>query len=413
MRYLFLDSFFIQIKPPMSSRNLRQSQLPQQVVAALSRQQIKTCGDLLSLGRLRIAQLLPHLDMSAIDNLIQIVSGVVAPSPQTAQQMHARLLNLNTAVLTGLPELDTALGQGIPSDIVTELVGRAGVGKTQTCFTLSVNACLPKILTVTELELEAGTVAYLDTERKFSPVRVLQIAEARLRAADPTASETRIKEVAQSVVSKIHVFTLTNCRDLLERIKTLQSFIIQQHVRLIVVDSVAAVARQDFAVGSLIQRQQWLNHLASELKYLAETFHVPIVVTNQVTTKSGGLQNAPKLKHQGREQSMVVGEEVQEVNNVDSSADYLAGAVVDPAPADVDRGYLAHASTSVLQAALGNTWAHGVNTRLFVDVETVPGTNHGGNRCIRITKSPTAPYTSVPFQLNEFGISPLISAETS
>ena len=360
-------------------RNLRQCQLDPQVVTALSAKNIKTCQDLLSIGRLRIAQLLPDHDISSIDSILCTVSQVVAPSPQTAQELHTRLLNLNTAVSTGLPELDTALGKGVPSDIVTELVGRAGVGKTQTCFTLSVNACLPKILSMAESE--QGTVAYLDTERKFSPVRVLQIVESRLRLTFPNAVEERIKEVGQLVVSRIHVFTLTNCKDLLNCIKTLQTFIIQQSVKLIVIDSVAAVARQDFGNGSIIQRQQWLNSLASELKYLAETFHVPVVVTNQVTTKQGGLSNAPKLKHQ---QNMGRGDDTS------SSSSISMSSMINQS----DRGYMAHASTSVLQAALGNTWAHGVNTRLFVDVETKPGMNHGGIRCIHITKSPTGKCSS-------------------
>ena len=393
----------------MSSRSLRQAQLPSHIVTTLAIAQIKTCGDLLSIGRLRVAQLLPSLNISKIDELLYTVSSVVAPTPQTAHHLHVRLLNLNTSIPTGLPRLDAALGQGVPSDIVTELVGRAGVGKTQTCFTLAVQACLPSRLEIAE-DTE-GTVAYLDTERKFSAVRVLQIAESRLRAAHPDATDARIKEVAHQVVSRIHVFTLTSCKELLESVQSLQPFIIQQHTRLIVVDSVAAVARQDFASGSLVQRQQWLNHLASELKYLAEIFHVPVVVTNQVTTKSIG-NHLPQLRHQtSAATSVAVALPLQSAIDATSSGgteeQSSAAAAIDGSKDEFDKGYLAHASTSILQAALGNTWAHGVNTRLFVDVDVVPGTNHGGVRCIRITKSPTAPYTSVPFQLDTQGISPL------
>ena len=390
----------------MSSRSLRQAQLPPNIVATLSTSNIKTCGDFLNIGRLRIQQLLPNLNVSQVDALICTVSRVVAPTPQSALELHSRLLNLNTSVLTGLPALDSALGQGIPSDIVTELVGRAGVGKTQTCFTLSVQACLPTLLDMAEST--SGTVCYLDTERKFSAVRVLQIAAARLRKEHPTATEDRIKQVARAVVSKIHVFTLTSCKELLERIQTLQSFIITNHVRLIIVDSVAAVARQDFSGNSLVQRQAWLNLLASELKYLAEIFHVPVVVTNQVTTKSGGMSSAPKLKHQHKlhqnNASRVGGEEEEEEEEEGEKESGGGGG------GEEDRGYLAHASTSVLHAALGNTWAHGVNTRLFVDVDVVAGANHGGERCIHITKSPTAPYTRVLFQLDEYGISSVVGS---
>ena len=57
----------------------------------------------------------------------------------------------------------------------------------------------------------------------------------------------------------------------------------------------------------------------------------------------------------------------------------------------------------LLRPALGNTWAHSVNTRLFLDVNAA-GSNHGSLRSIHITKSPTAPYSSVPFQLGAAGI---------
>ena len=72
------------------------------------------------------------------------ISTHVAPRARTAAQMHARWIALNRSVPTGLRALDEALGgRGVPSDSVTELVGRAGVGKTQTCFTLTVQACMP------------------------------------------------------------------------------------------------------------------------------------------------------------------------------------------------------------------------------------------------------------------------------
>jgi RAD51-like protein 1 len=378
-----LSSFTFHLMSSSSSRSLRQSQLPTNIVSTLSTANIKTCGDFLNTGKLRMAQLLPNMNINEIESLFLCVSRVVAPNPQSAQDLHNRLLNVNNSVLTGLPNLDQVLGQGIPSDTVTEFVGRAGVGKTQSCFTLAVQACLPTILDM--VETTSGTVCYLDTERKFSAVRVLEIAEARLQKKYPNATSEQIKETSRVLVSKIHVFTLTSCKELLECVRTLQSFIISNHVRLIVVDSVAAVARQDFTESLLVQRQAWLNMLVSELKYLAEVFHLPVVVTNQVTTKSGDLSRVPKLKHQNKTNTISSA-------TLNDSEDY---------------GYLAHSSTSVLHAALGNTWAHGVNTRLFFDVDCVPGTNHGGERCIHLTKSPIAPYTRVPFQLDEYGISPI------
>lgn len=52
---------------------------------------------------------------------------------------------------------------GFPTGMITELVGPAGVGKTQACLMLAAQACLPSKLG--GLGEDAGVV-YLDTERK-------------------------------------------------------------------------------------------------------------------------------------------------------------------------------------------------------------------------------------------------------
>ena len=185
-----------------------------------------------------------------------------------------------------------ALGQGhdVPSDSITELVGRAGVGKTQTCFTLAVQACLPPCVgirahredepTFSAESPSLGTACYLDTERKFSAERVLQIAEARMKMLDETLDAAAVKLEASSIVERIHVFTLTSCAEvlsLLTDVQALQAFIIENNTKIIILDSIAAVARQDFAGGIGLVKQQWLNKVASQLKYLAETFHLPVI----------------------------------------------------------------------------------------------------------------------------------------
>lgn len=55
-------------------------------------------------------------------------------------------------------------------------------------------------------------------------------------------------------------------------------------MKLVIVDSVAALARSDYGAGaaSLAERQAALSAQAARLKYLAETFGLPVLVTNQV-----------------------------------------------------------------------------------------------------------------------------------
>ena len=102
---------------------------------------------------------------------------------------------------------------------------------------------------------------------------------------------------------------------------------IEKNVKLLLVDSVAAVARQEYS--SIVHRQAWLNQQASLLKYIAERFEIPVVVTNQVTTRFNSHSDG------GQENS------------------------------------------SSLLPALGNTWSHCVNTRLVLDAEkTTIGDHH-------------------------------------
>jgi RAD51-like protein 1 len=65
----------------------------------------------------------------------------------------------------------------------------------------------------------------------------------------------------------------------------LEEEIIEKNIKLIVLDSVASVMRKDFDGSNVVLRQNMLSKQASILKYLAETFNIPVIVSNQVTTK--------------------------------------------------------------------------------------------------------------------------------
>lgn len=62
--------------------------------------------------------------------------------------------------------------------------------------------------------------------------------------------------------------------------------IIEHDVKLLVVDSVASLVRHEFNACAIASRQAELTKEAQTLKYLAETFKMPVVVTNQVLSPS-------------------------------------------------------------------------------------------------------------------------------
>jgi RecA/RadA recombinase len=64
--------------------------------------------------------------------------------------------------------------------------------------------------------------------------------------------------------------------------------IIEKDAKLLVVDSVASLVRHEFNSSTLASRQAELTKEAQTLKYLAETFKMPVVVTNQVASVGYG-----------------------------------------------------------------------------------------------------------------------------
>ena len=82
------------------------------------------------------------------------------------------------------------------------------------------------------------------------------------------------------------ICTSSNDNDI--RLQSLEETIIEREIKFIVVDSIAAIARREFDSKSIRHRQASLGKQAALLKLLAENFHIPVLVTNQVTTARSG-----------------------------------------------------------------------------------------------------------------------------
>lgn len=69
------------------------------------------------------------------------------------------------------------------------------------------------------------------------------------------------------------------------RLQNLESSIIAAGFGLVIVDSIASLIRKEFGSKSSDKRADLLATEAALLKYIAEAFSIPVIVTNQVTTK--------------------------------------------------------------------------------------------------------------------------------
>jgi RAD51-like protein 1 len=265
---------------------------------------LHTCKQVFALGSFALRYELDLLPGEA-ERLLDAVSLDVAPRPTTALEIRRRV-DLNT-LPTGLELIDRKLLGGVPARSVTELVGAPGVGKTQ--FSMMVSVLALRQAASRAAPGERYGVAYIDTEAGFRSERALQMADSLFPVI--------LGDARQQVASRLHYLHLTSTRALMSTLEQLESLIIEQGIRLVVLDSAAALARKEFGRETLAERQRMLGKQAAMLKQLAEDFAIPIIVTNQMTTYRTGV--APGTGEESNEQ---------------------------------------------LAAALGNTWAHSVNTRL-------------------------------------------------
>lgn len=250
-----------------------------------------------------------------------IDKGVVSAREELERRKSVKFLT------TGAKALDAILNGGIETRAVTELYGEYGCGKTQMAFTLAVNAQLPL-----DKGGLAGNTIYIDTERTFRPERIEQIARARQMDVG-------------SAIDGIVVAKIKNSAHLEMFIKELARLIREHKAKLIVVDSIIALHRAEFAGrGTLYDRQHRINVIMNQLVKLADFFNVAIVVTNQVS----------------------------------ASPDTYFGDPVKPTGGHV----VGHASTYRLSLRKGG----------------------GGARIVRIVDSPYHPYVDCKIQIDEEGV---------
>ncbi len=207
-----------------------------------------------------------------LNNLIipsRILCGIDDDAAKSASELEELELN-RKKIVTGIVDLDNLLGGGIETRCITEFYGKFGSGKTQLCLTLSAIATLPE-----EYGGLGGNVLYIDAEGTFSVLRLKEIAEKR--GMDP-------KQVADMVYKK-----RPESAAILELyVESLPKIIVELNVKMIVVDSIIILHRQEF-IGreQLSRRQQSLSKVMNKLLKVAETYNIAVVITNQISSDPG------------------------------------------------------------------------------------------------------------------------------
>jgi DNA repair protein RadA len=216
---------------------------------------------------------LTQIGKETAEKAVLLAQQAINPGFITADKLHERLPKI-AKCSTGSKQFDRILGGGISVGIITELIGEFSGGKTQTCFTLSVLAPLPR-----EKGGLGGKVVYLDTEGTFEKggtERIIQIAKTR--GINPDEALKNI--IWARAYNSIHQETL---------IKNLDGVCRENHVRMIIVDSMLAHLRGEYlGRGTLADRQGMLGGMLGKLLRIAGANNVAIVITNQVQAKVDG-----------------------------------------------------------------------------------------------------------------------------
>jgi RecA/RadA recombinase len=375
---------------------------------------IKTIGDLFRANKRTLLYALdPLLTFSEIEFLLERIYKLCAASPTNAlallQTTEPDLPSSSQSnafgdrlryLPTGLTSLDRHLGGGIRVGTVTEIVGRAGAGKSQLALQLCIWAA----------KYNQGSL-YIDTERKIALERLSEMSQQRAHPSsscqqnnhntdsfsyhDDSYSASRqyqqpnsnslspLQDQKSSFFFKSPKTCLANLTvespsivsELFETLDAAEEVILHRQqqttdskfpIRLLILDSIAAPMKRDFGSDSAPQRSAAIFTCAQTLKRLAESLHLAIVVINQVG------QGSFKSNNNG---------------------------------------------TVAVKAALGTSWHHCVSTRVFLEqydsdtdnqsIETLDNNNTNfskSSRRISVVKSNVAPLSTSYFLIDNRGL---------
>ncbi|KAL8115644.1 hypothetical protein AgCh_022229 [Apium graveolens] len=259
----------------MANMLISEMRLPKSISNIFAARNLITAKDALSLTEFELMELL-DVGLSEVASAIAHISEITCPPYQTALSLwkqQSENENHPGHLPTHLKGLDAALCGGIPTGVLTELVGPAGIGKTQFCLKFSLLASLPK--TYGGL---GGKVIYIDVESKFSSKRLIEIGFSSFPEL------FCMKGMAEEMAGRIIVLQPESLSDFTESLQQIKVSLLEQQVKLLIVDSMTALVSGEYEQGP--SRQNQLGWHISFIKSLAEFSQIPVVMTNQVRSQS-------------------------------------------------------------------------------------------------------------------------------
>ncbi|KAK7488420.1 hypothetical protein BaRGS_00020394 [Batillaria attramentaria] len=180
---------------------------------------------------------------------------------------------------------------GILARGITEIAGESAAGKTQLCLQLCLTAQLP----VTQGGLEGGAV-YICTEDVFPSKRLHQLVQHFSHKYTCTQYGNGHPLQFSDQIFVEHVADFDGLDMCLQ--KKLPLLLSRGMVKLVVVDSVAALFRCHYDNHHLVSRAKHLSSLAARLRRMSDQHSVAIVCVNQVSANMSGTPENISRSHQ-------------------------------------------------------------------------------------------------------------------
>ncbi|GLV35959.1 spindle B [Carabus blaptoides fortunei] len=211
-----------------------------------------------------------HISVTDLESLKTIVAEIILGDGfKTAAELQ-KDEKYWSVLHTGCSIIDKTVN-GFPTKGITEVFGESGVGKTQLALQLA--------LQVQQLEdcggLD-GDALYICTEDTFPSKRLQQLIDVRPKL---TRNNQLINQSDNIFIEHIQdIDELNRCINL-----KLPVLLSTKKIKLIIIDSIAAVFRYDNQTSDYISRSEDLTAIAESFNNLSLQYHIVILCINQVT----------------------------------------------------------------------------------------------------------------------------------
>lgn len=219
------------------------------------------------------------------------LQAIYAPKLRTGAELYERLLESTAIFSTGSANVDNAVGGGVYTGRITEIVGAGNSGKTQLCHGLAANVAVSS---------HFGAL-YVDALSCFSPERLRQIVTSVSRGATGSDVRTSTSDVRnETILSKVRHVAVCDLLDIVQVVDQVRDalcsagskkdeYAFLSNVKMIIVDSLTAAASPALTGDQYVGGLSLLAHLCNALQYLAARFRIAVVVTNDFVAGEGGV----------------------------------------------------------------------------------------------------------------------------